>query len=149
MREKFKTARSLRKSVVNYPADFKSKVLFLRCYLSFLLDCLLIGKDTFILVFKTKHSTSLSKRVADWGLYFYDLFYRFLLIHVFKPSTPNMSDRELQLYYHKPTIPKHLLVSNLPDEVTLRKFLRANGFDVKNKFLFPDQSIYEMSKFPF
>ena len=98
MREKLKIAKNLRLSRKSFNNAEYRKICS-KCYHSYLLDCILIGKQQFTITFKGKYHDSFCHRLSDWCNYVLYNIYRFFLIH-FIPNNDN-SLKKYQLIHFK------------------------------------------------
>lgn len=152
MKDFFKKLNILRKlfiSSLTYSRNIEHKKLFLKVVRTYFLQCIILGKDKFPLIFRGKHIQNFSKRVSDWITFIKDFTYRFILL-TFVPSnirknlTKSFHNYELVNFGVK--IPFHPMVTNAPNEAVLEYFLKENGFEITDEFLFSVRTIYNIKK---
>ena len=118
MVEKILTATRLRRSWKSLSRNSDDDTLFRKIYWEYLRQCVLCGKESFILTFNGKYISDFSERLEDWVKYILGIRSK----------------------------PLHLKVTNAPNEVIMNAYLMKNGFIVKNEELQSVKTIYEISK---
>ena len=138
LKEKLEIARNLRDSSLRRSKNSSNKKLAEKCYRTFVIQCIFLGKDKYQLKFKGKHIKSFWERVTDWFDYIVDNIERYLWL-IFIPKRFRPRNKYPFLYYkiHKPL---HLKISNTPNEFILYSYLEQNGLKVVNEH-FPREDI--------
>ena len=144
MREKLAIAKKIRNSRKNFSNDIEYKKMCSKCYRTYIVECIIKGKDEFKVVFGGKYIQSFPKRVSDWYYYILNSIYRFYLVHV----TPN-DDKTFQKYelihygVHKPF---HVKIANTPNELILESFLKKNGFKIVEEHFYNTYTVYDVAR---
>lgn len=144
MREKLALAKRLRNSRKIFSNNMEHKKLCSKCYRTYVVECIVKGKDEFKVVFGSKYIQSFPERVSDWYHYVLNSIYRLYLVHV----TPN-DDKTLQKYeliHYGVSKPIHLKIANTPNEFILESFLKENGFKIIDEHLYSEFTIYDVAR---
>ena len=119
------------------------KKLSLKCFNSYVYNCILKGENEFKLIFKGKYIHDTKTRIENWVRYFCDVIYtRFLIL--FKIDIKNY--KQYELFYYGPYKPLHVKVTNAPNESILEQVLKDNGFKIKDEYLGSVDTIYYVAK---
>ena len=141
MREKLAIAKKMRNSRKSFN-NIEHRKLCSKCYRTYIVECIIKGKNNFNLTFKGKYIHVFFRRLADWYTYVLDNIYRFYLVHV----TPN-DDKTLKKYnliHYKVSKPVHLKTANTPNEFILECYLNENGFKIINEHLYSNSTVYDI-----
>lgn len=124
--------------------NIEYKKLCSKFYRTYLVECIIKGKDEFKITFNGNYIQSFSERISDWYHYVLNTIYKFYLVHF----TPN-DDRTLQKYsliHYRVSRPIHLKVSNTPNEFILEGFLKENGFKIIDEHLYSISTVYVVAQ---
>jgi len=143
LKEKLEIARKLRDSSTRWSNNNIYKKLARKCYRTYVLQCIFLGKDKFQLKFKGKHIQSIWQRVNDWLDYVVDNIERYLCL-IFIPKRFRPKDKYPFLYY-KIYTPTHPKITNPPNEFLLYSYLEQNGLKVVEEHLLPVDTIYDIA----
>ena len=80
MREKLRIARQFRISR-RRTRNKECKRLYFKCYLAYVRQCIVGGKDDFEIIFKGKYLEPFKVRFEDWAIYWMEQIRRFYLMH--------------------------------------------------------------------
>ena len=144
MREKIAIAKKLRNSRNNFSNKIEYKKICSKFYRTYLVECIIKGKDEFKITFNGNYIQSFSERISDWYHYVLNNIYKFYLVHF----TPN-DDRTLQKYsliHYRVSRPIHLKVANTPNEFILEGFLKENGFKIIDEHLYSISTVYVVAR---
>ena len=130
-----------RKSICN---DLEDQKLCLKCCLTYVIECIIKGKDNFEVSFEGKYVESFSKRIHNYYRYIIDSIYRFFLIHF----TPNddKTFRKYELIHCGVSKPIHFKYDGMPNEKVLYKFLKENGFKIIGEHLYSESTVYVVAR---
>lgn len=144
MKEKIAIANQLRVSRKKFSNNLEHKKLCLKCYRTYVIECVIKGKENFKISFGGKYIESFSERASDWYRYIWDSTYRFFLIHF----TPN-DDKTFQKYeliHVGVSKPIHLKIAETPNETILYNFLEKNGFKIIDEHLYSESTVYDVTR---
>jgi len=144
MREKLAIANQLRISRKNYSNNVEHKKLCSKCYHTYIVECIIKGKNDFKISFGGKYIHSFSRRILDWFEYVKDIVYRFFLIH----CTPkdDKTFKKYNLIHFGVSKPIHLKIAETPNEFVLYGFLEKNGFKIKEEHLYTESTVYDVTR---
>ena len=125
MRKKIAIANQLRVSRKKFSNNREYKKLCSKCYRTYVIECVIKGKENFQISFGSKYIKSFSKRAYDWYIFFLDCIY-------FGP-----------IYASKP---KHLKIAEIPNERVLYYFLEKNGFKIIGEHLYSYSTVYDVTR---
>jgi hypothetical protein len=141
MREKLAIAKKLRSSR-KISNNTENKKICSKCYRTYVVECIIKGKNEFKITFDGNYIQNFSERVSNWYHYVLNSIYRFYLVRV----TPN-DDKTFQKYeliHHVVSKPIHLKIANTPNEVILEGFLKENGFKIVAEHLYSESTVYDV-----
>ncbi len=144
MREKLAIANQLRVSRKNYSNNIEHKKLRSKCYHTYVVECIITGKNDFKVSFGGKYIHSLSRRISDWFEYILDIIYRFFLIHF--PQKDDKTFKEYELIHFGVSKPIHPKIAETPNEWCLYDFLEKNGFKIKEEHLYSESTVYIVAR---
>ena len=144
MREKLAIARKLRISRKNFSDKTEDQILCLKCYYTYVLECIIKGKDKFEISFNGKYVKNFLERALDWFNYVLDSIYRFFLVH-FTPNNDKTFKR-YELIHYGVSKPIHVKVTNAPNETVLYSFLEENGFQIIEEHLYNVSTVYDVAR---
>lgn len=152
-REKISIAKKLKSARGNYIAKSYRRMCLV-VYRAYVLECIIKGKTNFTVNFKGRYIRRFSKRFGDWVGYFFESIYRLLLM-IRYPKAKNLSYdqdvyKNLSSYHHHLIVegaykPKHIKVTNPPNEAVLTRFLNENGFELVDQVTKDKDVIYAVS----
>ncbi len=142
MREKLAIANQLRVSRKKYSNNLEHKKLCSKCYRTYIIECIIKGKNDFKVSFEGKYIHSFSRRISDWFGYFGDIIYRFFLIH-FTPKD-DKTFKKYELIHFGVSKPIHPRIAETPNEWCLYDFLEKNGFKIKEEHLYSESTVYDV-----
>lgn len=142
MREKIAIANQLRVSRESFSDNLEDWKLCSKCYYTYVMECIIKGKEEFKVSFGGRYIQSFSKRLSDWCRYIKDSMYRFFLIHV----TPNDDKTfgKYELIHCGVSKPVHFKIAKTPNEKVLYDFLEKNGFKITNEHLYSESTVYDV-----
>lgn len=98
MREKLAIERKLRISRKNFSNKQEHKKLCSKCYYTYVIECIIKGKEEFEISFNGKYIKNFPDRALDWFNYVLDIIYRFFLVH-FTPNNDKTFKRYELIHY--------------------------------------------------
>lgn len=144
MREKLAIAKKLRNSRNSFSNNIVHKKLCSKCYHTYVLECIIKGKNAFKITFKGTYVQSFEQRVVEWYNYVRDSVYRIYLVNV----TPN-DDKTFQkwsLIHCGVSKPVHFKIASKPNEFILESFLKENGFKITNEHVYSEATVYDVTR---
>lgn len=142
-KEKLEIAKRLRDSSPRWCTNSSNKKLVEKCYRTYVIQCIFLGKDKFQLKFKGKHIKNFWERVGNWFNYIIENIEKYLCL-VFIPKKFRPKNKYPFLYY-KIYKPIHLKITNPPNEIVLYSYLEPNGLKVVEEHLLPVDTIYDIA----
>ena len=142
MREKLAIANQLRVSRKKYSNNLENKKLCSKCYRTYIIECIIKGKNDFKVSFEGKYIHGFSRRISDWFGYFWNIIYRFFLIH-FTPKD-DKTFKKYELIHFGVSKPIHPRIAETPNEWCLYDFLKKNGFKIKEEHLDSESTVYDV-----
>lgn len=143
LKEKLEIARKLRDSSSRWSKNSKHKKLIEKCYRTYVIQCIFLGKDKYQLKFKGKHIKSFWKRVNNWFNYIVENIKKYLYL-IFIPKRFRPKNKYPYLY-SKILKPIHPKLSNTPNEIILHSYLEQNGLKVVEEHLYPVDTVYDIA----
>jgi len=143
LKEKLEIAKNLRISKTRWSMYSIDTKLIKKCYRTYIIQCIFLGKDKFKLKFKGKHLTSFWKRVCDWLDYIIDNIKKIFIL-MFIPKKFRPKNKYPYLYY-KIYKPIHLKITDAPNEIVLYTYLEENGLKVIEEHLYPVDTVYDIA----
>ncbi len=144
MREKLMIANQMRKLRKVYSNNPKDKRLCSKCYYTYIIECIIKGKENFKISFGGKYVTSFPNRIYNYYRYILESIYRFFLMH-FAPNNDN-TPLKYRLIHYGVSKPVHCKIAEMPNEVMLYGFLKVNGFKITGEHLYSDSTVYDVAK---
>ena len=145
--KKLNIVKKLFISSLTYSRNIEHKKLFSKVLRAYFLQCIILGKDNFLLKFNGKYIHSFPKRFLDSITFVKDIIYRFILLNFI----PNSIRKNLTKSFHNyelvnfgVPIPFHPMVTDTPCEAILEYFLEQNGFKITDEFLYPVKTFYNI-----
>lgn len=143
LKEKLEITRNLRDSSPRWSSNSINKKLVKKCYRTYVIQCIFLGKDKFQLKFKGKHMKSFWERVGNWFNYIVENIEKYLcLFFIPKRFRPRNQYAFLYLKIYKPYHPK---LTNPPNEIVLYSYLEQNGLKVVKEHLLPEDTVYDIA----
>ena len=144
MREKLDIANQMRNSRKSFSNNLEDQKLCSKCYHTYVIECIIKGKENFKVSFGGKYVQSLSKRIYDYYKYIINSIYRFFLIHF----TPNSYKtlRKYELIHFGVSKPTHFKIAEMPNEPVLYNFLEKNGFKITGEHLYSESTVYDVAR---
>lgn len=121
MKRKYQIARKMKYFYKKLGATKERRKLFRKCQRAYFIECILLDKDEFWLVFNGKYAQSFWERVKNW--------FRYIL-------NPKTNCR-----------PINLKITNAPNEAVLNRFLRYCDMEIKEEYLYPVKTVYNITVF--
>ena len=144
MKEKLAIANQMRKSRKSFSNNLEDKKLCSKCYHTYVIECIIKGKESFKISFKGKYIKSFSERMYDYYIYIVDSLYRFFLMN-FTPDD-DKTLRKYELIHIGVPKPLHLRIAEVPDETVIYGFLENNGFLVTNEYIDSGLTVYDVTR---
>lgn len=144
MREKLEIANKLRKSRKIFSNNLEHKRLCSKCYRTYVVECIIKGKDEFKITFNGNFINKFPERIFDWYFYALKCIYRFYLVHF----TPNDDKTFLkyELIHFGVSKPIHLKTAKTPNEFILEGFLKENGLKIAEEHLYSESTVYDVAR---
>ncbi len=144
MREKLAIANQMRNSRKSFSNNLEHRKLCSKCYRTYVIECIIKGKENFKISFGGKYIQSFPKRIYDYYRYIVNSIYRFFLIHF----TPNDDKtlRKFGLIYFGVPKPIHFKIAEVPNEIVLYSFLEKNGFKITDEHLYSESIVYDVAR---
>ena len=144
LKEKLEIAKKLRDSSLRWSHQNSiTKNLIEKCYLTYVIQCIFLGKNKFQLKFKGKHMKSLWERVGNWFNYIVKNIEKYLyLFFIPKRFRPKDKYPFLYLKIYKPYHPK---LTNTPNEFILYSFFEQSGLKVVDEHLYAVDTVYDIA----
>lgn len=143
MREKLRIARQFRISR-RRTRNKECKRLYSKCYLAYVRQCIVGGKDDFEIIFNGKYLEPFKVRFEDWAIYWMEQIRRFYLMHFV--SEKRLTGGDWMCIHHPLQKPFAIKVADIPDETILYRILENNGFKVTDEYMNHILIIYEVSR---
>jgi len=143
MFEKIKTLKNMTIMIASCKNEENRKIYW-KCYLKYMLSCVIMGKDEFVVKFGSEYYQNFGKRMNDWKEYIYDNIYKlFWKYNFFKKRKPNWAQYLITYGVSKPI---HLKTHISVNEFILEYFAEKNGFRVASEYLTSLSSTYYIKK---
>ena len=144
MREKLTIANKMRNSRKSFSNNLEHKKLCSKCYHTYVIECIIKGKENFKISFGGKYIQSLSERIYDYYRYIVDRIYKSFLIHF----TPNDDKtlRKYELIHFGVSKPIYIKIAEKPNETILYSFLEKNGFKITDEHLYSESTVYDVTR---
>ena len=139
MKEKLVIAKRMINSRRSFN-NIEHRKLCSKCYRTYIVECIIKGKNDFKLTFKVKYIHCFSRRL---GTYVLDNIYRLYFVHI----TPS-DDKTLKKYnliHYKVLKPVHVKISDIPNEFILECYLNENGFKIVDEHLYSNYIVYDIA----
>ncbi len=144
MREKLAIAKKLRISRKSFSNNTEYKKICSKCYRTYVVECIIQGKNEFSISFNGKYINSFPERAFDWYNYVLNSIYRFFLVH-FTPNNDKTFKR-YELIHFGVYKPIHHKITNIPNEIILEGFLKENGFKIVDQHLNSVSTVYDVAR---
>ena len=142
MIERIKRAKQLKSAIKNlkrrslHPKLTKAYVN--KVYHSYIINGVILNRNSFEIRFKGKHIWPLKKRISNHVGYCFDLIDYYFSLFLAKMLGKRCSYIKL----FKPLKVTSIKMTNAPDEFVFYKFLHDNGFEIVDEKLLPVDTIY-------
>ncbi len=140
MREKLAIANQMRVSRKSVGNNSEDKKLCSKCYRTYVIECIIKGKDNFKISFRSTYIPSFSKRVSNYYRYIINNIYRLFLIYFTLNGDKNLKK------HTDVSKPIHLKIANMPNEFVLHTFLEGNGFEITDEHIYSESTVYDVAR---
>ena len=144
LKEKLEIAKNIRLSSKRFSKNVIHKKLFKKIYRTYVIECILKGKDSFQLRFNGKYINSLSIRIYDWLEYIQNIIERSIFLIIVPKKF--RSKKKFPFLYYRIFKPTHLKLTNAPNEFILNSFLEHNGFKIIKEHLGSVETTYDIAR---
>ena len=143
MREKLAIAKQLRISR-RRSKTLEVRKLYSKCYWAYVMQCVVYGKDDFVILYTGKWLYDSAYMFKKWLEYYEKQMRRFCIKH-FVPASKITTKQKIFLDHpeHKPF---NMKVTDVPDETLLYCILERNGFEVTNEHMRGTWISYDVSR---
>ncbi len=151
MKEKIEKARKLRdlykyEKSKNYNNENLSNV-FLKCFFLYVINCIILNEDYFILKIKSKYTKNIFVRIYEWLNYFKNYINDYVEIFILKHSKDTKERYPGKCrYYVRFSKPTHIKLSGSIDEIKFYSYLKRCGFTVTDENINSLYSTYRISE---
>lgn len=132
------------KTFVNSTANPKNKKMLKKCLRTYILHCIILGKDNFKVKFGNEYYDSFKLRFKDWLEYAEN---KFIMVPVFRFISEEHRPSIINYYIkHGVKKPIHIKHHKFVSESLLEYFFNENGFEIVDERIGSLETIYYIRK---